>query len=292
MRKVPDAGRRPVAEEKNAEKKGRILRHPAFAQAIRLELERYRDCLEFREEYQLAAEPLRVDMVIIRKAPGVVIEKNIGRIFKRVNIMEYKSPGDSVSFSDFHKVLGYTALYAALNKEDAREMTATIICTRHPRELLKRLAGDGFTVTEESPGIHVVRGYGTLVQIVESKKLPSGENRWLHGLTGGLNTETAGVILEESRNRSGDEWMKAYLYTVFQANAQTMREVMKMREKGNITFDEVLEEFGLTAKWRDEGRVEGAKSAWEQMVGLLKRGYTVDQLEQMVPGSVSTLGHA
>jgi hypothetical protein len=91
---------RPVTDK---EKKERIRRHPVFAQAIRLELEQYLDALEFWEEYNLSTEPLRIDVVIIKKAPGVVIEKNIGRIFKRVNIVEYKSPEDSVSLSDFHK---------------------------------------------------------------------------------------------------------------------------------------------------------------------------------------------
>jgi enolase len=111
-----------------------------------------------------------------------------------------------------------------------------------------------------------------------------------------LNTETAGVILEESWNRSGDERMKAYLYTILQVNAKTMREVMEMRKEGKVTIDEVLEEFGLTTKWRDEGRVEGRvegeKSAWDRMVTLLKLGYTVEQLEQMVPGGFPTSIHA
>jgi hypothetical protein len=32
---------------------------------------------------------------------------------------------------------------AALNKEDMRDMTTAIICSRHPCELLKRLAREG-----------------------------------------------------------------------------------------------------------------------------------------------------
>jgi hypothetical protein len=40
--------------------------HPAFVQAIKLELEPYRDSLEFIAEYQLTAEPLEIDVVIIR----------------------------------------------------------------------------------------------------------------------------------------------------------------------------------------------------------------------------------
>jgi hypothetical protein len=48
----PDARRQPVTEEKE-----RIIRHPAFAQAMRLEPEQYLDVLEFRDAYNLATEP-------------------------------------------------------------------------------------------------------------------------------------------------------------------------------------------------------------------------------------------
>jgi hypothetical protein len=64
---------------------------------MRLELEQYGDVLEFSSKHQLTSEPQKIDLVIVKKAPGVVIDKNIARIFKRVNILEYKSPEDNVS---------------------------------------------------------------------------------------------------------------------------------------------------------------------------------------------------
>jgi hypothetical protein len=79
-------------QKKPAGGTGRIPWHPAFVQAMRLELGPYKDVPEFTSEHQLASEPLKIGMVIVKKAPGVVIDKNIARIFKRVNIMEYKSP--------------------------------------------------------------------------------------------------------------------------------------------------------------------------------------------------------
>jgi hypothetical protein len=77
---------------------------------------------------------------------------------------------------------------------------------------------------------------------------------------------------------------------------------------GEVTLDEVLEEAGLTAKWEKRGEAigeargeargvvigeargvvigeaRGEKTGWEKAIGLLKQGYTVDQLEQMSPG--------
>ncbi|MDR2500865.1 MAG: hypothetical protein LBD37_07300 [Treponema sp.] len=63
----------------------RINWHQAFYAALRLELDEYRDCLEFHTEHQLATAPLRVDALIIKKKPEAVIRKNIGAIFRRDN---------------------------------------------------------------------------------------------------------------------------------------------------------------------------------------------------------------
>jgi hypothetical protein len=49
-------------------------------------LESYRNILEFKAEYQLSAEPLRIDVLIIKKLKDVAIEKNIGVIFRTDNI--------------------------------------------------------------------------------------------------------------------------------------------------------------------------------------------------------------
>jgi hypothetical protein len=48
--------------------------HPAFYEAIQLELEQYKDALEFSYEYQLSSEPLRIDVIVIKKAKDAVIK--------------------------------------------------------------------------------------------------------------------------------------------------------------------------------------------------------------------------
>jgi hypothetical protein len=280
--------------------------HPAFVQAIQLELEPYRDVLEFQSEYRLTAEPLEIDLVIIRKAPEVVIEKNIGRIFRQVNILEYKSPDDYVSVHDFYKVLGYGYLYAALNRVDMGEMTITIVETRYPRELFRYLEGEGCKVGEVSPGIYRIVGYPVSMQVLESKKLPLQENLWLKGLSNDLKVRDAKIILEESRRRGKGTPVEAYIYALLNANIEAIREVTGMAN-GTLTLDEVLEQAGLTAKWEQRGEargevrgeargeargkalgeargeIRGEKNAWGKVITLLKQGYTVEQLERMSP---------
>jgi len=124
--------------KKPPEKEG-IPWHTAFFEAIQMELDEYSQDLQFISEYPLNTEPLRIDVVIIKKSRDIVIEKNIASIFRKENIIEYKSPDDYVSVDDFYKVYGYACLYSALNKVDIKDLTLTFVESHYPRELLKHL---------------------------------------------------------------------------------------------------------------------------------------------------------
>ena len=54
-----------------------------------MELQAYRDDLEFLPEYPLTAEPLRIDCVVIKKAKDSVIKKNIAVIFREWGIRDW-----------------------------------------------------------------------------------------------------------------------------------------------------------------------------------------------------------
>ena len=165
----------------------KIQWHPAFQQAIRAELAEYRDSLSFIEEYQLTTEPLKIDCLIIKKPPDVHIEKNIGRMFRGHNIVEYKSPDDTFSVDEYNKVFAYAYLYASLTRTDINDMTVTVVVSKRPRDLLRYLKSElSLAVDKKSSGIYYVHGERVPVQIVMSKALPEDENLWLRSLRGGL----------------------------------------------------------------------------------------------------------
>jgi hypothetical protein len=265
--------------------------HPAFVQAIKLELEPYRDSLEFIAEYPLTAEPLEIDVVIIKKAPDLVIEKNIARIFRRINALEYKSPDDYFSVYDFYKALSYAFLYAALNKVHVEDMTLSIIETRHPRELFKYMEEEGRGgITKTAPGIYQIAGYPLPIQLIETKRLPVEENLWLKGLTKDLNAQAARSILEESRKKGKEADIAAYLHALINANQKAIQEVLAMAGEG-LPFDKLIEEMGLAAKWEARGKIEGEaqgeargeKNGWEKALKFLEEGHTVEELKRMIP---------
>lgn len=71
--------------------------HPAFYADIQIELEEEAGLLVFENEHQLGTKPKEIDVLIVKKEAEVPIRKNIGRIFRKYNIVEYKSPTDYLS---------------------------------------------------------------------------------------------------------------------------------------------------------------------------------------------------
>ena len=74
-------------------KKGyRLQWHPAFYAGLQIELGKDAGNLIFENEHQLSTKPLGIDVLVIKKDADIPIHKNIGRIFRKYNLVEYKSP--------------------------------------------------------------------------------------------------------------------------------------------------------------------------------------------------------
>lgn len=90
---------------------GKLPWHPAFSAALHIEFEDDLEHLHFHEEYPLGTQPMRMDILIIKKDPDVHIRKNIGQIFRTYNVIEYKPPGVSLSINHFYKAYGYACFF-------------------------------------------------------------------------------------------------------------------------------------------------------------------------------------
>ena len=111
--------------------------HPAFYAGIQIELEAEADLLLFENEHQLGTKPKEIDVLIVKKERDVSIRKNIGRIFRTHNIVEYKSPKDYLSVDDFYKADTAQADSIAIH-----DITITFVCHRYPRSLMRHLTDE------------------------------------------------------------------------------------------------------------------------------------------------------
>ncbi|MDR1290727.1 MAG: hypothetical protein LBK06_11225, partial [Planctomycetaceae bacterium] len=84
MTKLPDK-QKVKKDTKRVQKKKhdeRTAWHPAFQGAIELEFSEYLDVLEITPEYPLTCEPLKIDLLIVKKSLDVLLDKNFAHIFK------------------------------------------------------------------------------------------------------------------------------------------------------------------------------------------------------------------
>ena len=234
-----------------------IAWHPAFVEAIQLELEDYKDSLEFQTEHPLTSEPLKIDCIVIKKAPDVVINKNIAAIFKDVNIIEYKSPSDYVSVSDFHKVYAYAYLYSSFENVPIGKMTISFIESRYPRKLLAYLLETrGCKVEKNHQGIYTIRGDFLPIQIIDNRLLPVEENLWLKELYDRLDQKEIRRILTKISSQKKASRIGAYLDAIIRANIEILQEEYKMTDSLS-SLTSFLEEIGISAAWEAKGEARG-----------------------------------
>jgi hypothetical protein len=132
-------------------------------------------------------------------------------------------------------------------------MTVTAVVLRTPRKLLREL-GKCFDITNPTNGIYYVNGDTSPTQIVVSADLAEEDNLWLRSLRNDLDAAGMDKVITQQERSGGKLSVEAYLQVILKANPFTFQEIQDMRGK---TFDEVMEEAGVTAKWVNRGFVLG-----------------------------------
>jgi len=253
-----------------------IAWHPAFIEALQVELETYQDMLEFHPEDPLTSGQLKIDCVVIKKAKDVVITKNIAAIFREWNVLEYKSPRDYVSVADFYKVYGYACLYISFKEIPVNGVTVTFVENHYPQALLEHLIKErGYKVAETGPGIYTITGDILPIQVIDSGKLVAEENLWLKNLSDKLDHTAIERISAEADRDGKTARLKAYLQAIARANSAALLEAIKMGDA--LTVEKVFEEVGWTAKWEARGEARGEeRKAFGIAQKLVKMGLPVE----------------
>ena len=249
---------------------GRLQWHSGFSAALRVELEDELDELCIEDEHMLSKKPMQIDVLVVKKKGEQPIRKNIGRIFRKHNIIEYKSPEDYLSINDFYKVYGYTCFYQSETKRvkdiPPEEITMTFICNHYPQKLLEHLKKfKGIEVEKQEAGLYYLLGDSFPIQLVIVKELSKEENYWLQNLRCNLKT---GEEIQEVVRRYEQVKHKAYysdvMNLIVRANQKQMEEEKNMCEALNELFAEELKEADL--RGRKEGRSDGKIEKLKELV--------------------------
>lgn len=172
---------------------GKLQWHVAFAATLKIELNQELKKMQILVEHLLGKKPMQIDLLVIKKEKNQQIEKNIGRIFKTYNIIEYKSPDDYISINDFYKVYGYACFYQSetesVGEIDPRELTITFVCYHYPRKMLQHIKEvRGISSIQREAGIYELIGDPIKMQVIVVKELSKEENYWLQILRNDLQS--------------------------------------------------------------------------------------------------------
>ena len=264
--------------------KDKIYWHDAHHEALQLELHDYKDSLEFDDEFHLSKESLRMDTLIIKKNKDVQIDKNIGKIFRSHNIVEYKSEQDNFGIWDFERVMGYAHIYSSFEEVPISDITVSISLTIYPRELIKNLENErGYTVENCDNGIYYVIGAVVPIQILESKSLSEDENLFLRNLRSNLSKDDMYKTMKTYKELKAFDDKNVFLDRIVKANPSAFKEAMTMFTEG---VREIFMEGAKQHGWLDDFETKKAKKIAKKM---LERGYSPNEIVEVTDLPIDTV---
>ena len=263
----------------------KIQWHPAFDAALQIEFGDEAKYLEFDPEHLISKKPMQID-VLVKNEKHVKLKKNIGRIFRQYNIIEYKSPEDDLDIDDFYKTYAYACLYKSdtetVDLIPADELTITFVCYHYPRNMLRKLEQDRkMAVEQEDSGIYYLTGDAIPIQLVIVPKLSKEHNYWLNNLRNDLKagSEIKNFIESYSKNKNSKLY-QALADAVMRANWEKLKEGSNMCEALKELFADDLRES------REQGIIEGRI---ELIIKIYQKGYTAEVTADMLEEPVSRI---
>ncbi len=228
--------------------------HPAFYSAMHLELKEDEAYLDFYQEYNLNTKPLEMDLLVIKKLKHIELKNEIGKLFRKYNILEYKSPKDSMNENTFLKVVAYAYLYKSneihVGDIELDEISITLVRKSKPRKLFQWLKRNGYEISERYAGIYyVTKKHSFPIQILVSKQLSKENQKWLTLLSDNLSLEDAkrtitqlDMLKEESEKLFGDSVLQVIVSENEKLFHQLRKDGGKMCEALRKIFEPELNE--------------------------------------------------
>ncbi|MBR1816973.1 MAG: hypothetical protein IJ763_09770 [Lachnospiraceae bacterium] len=273
--------------------------HPGFYGSIEYILKLYKKTLFYDTEYVLSKESVVMDMLIIRKKTDVVIDNPIGQIFRKYNIVEYKSPRDELSIDDLYKTIGYAGLYKgngkSVNEIPADDMSISIFRHSYPRELFKSLNELSTEIDEVYPGIYYVRGIINIpLQIVVTKRLEKGKFEALKILAPDADEDEVRKFISETEGLE-DKDDKLNADAILQVSVSANRELYERIRSENAMCealrDLMKDEIDKTVNGAVKEAVKEAvdKAEEKTAIKMLKGNESIDKIIEYTELSPETV---
>lgn len=105
---------------------------------------------------------MEIDLLVIKKDRDIQVANKIGKIFRKYNKLEYKSPDDSLNIDAFYKAGAYAGLYKAygetVDERRACDITVSMIREARPDDLFAYFKNHGIHMENPYRRIYYVMG--------------------------------------------------------------------------------------------------------------------------------------
>ncbi len=174
--------------------------HPPACASLELELRDAKEDLVYYPELTLNPKPNQIDLLIVSRSGKARSTSGLAAIFKKYNIVEYKSPNQTMDIAIYNRTVAYAHLLAARyggKLRPVRDVTLTFIRKGKPVVLMRELEASGFMISKHEKGIyHVTKENGIDIQIVVTKELGEAYH-WVTMLTDEVEYEDMERILKD-----------------------------------------------------------------------------------------------
>ena len=161
--------------------------HKAFEALLRFTTYKYKG-ITITPELEIGIEPPRADYVVLTEEEEQEFEESIFKIFRRINIIEYKNPHDDLNLRVLHKIIAYARFLigTAAHEGDVppEQVTISIFRAVKNADLFQDLEQNGKLTPTDVKGIYRVIGITELpFQIVITSELEGSEYAAYRALT-------------------------------------------------------------------------------------------------------------
>jgi hypothetical protein len=213
------------SEKETKPKKPRNKWTQWFAQMLALETKGLD--LEIDFEHELFRNPMRIDVLVVKKPENIVLKNSAMRFFRNHNIIEFKGPADNLTIHKYNKVMAYFYAYLSGKELNFEDLAITLVSVNRPQELLEYLEKERKykIVPAKESGIYYIKADNLpATQLIVSKEAEAKDLVWVNALRNDLTVEEGIEVIE----RFGSEDV---VQSLLMANNNLLEEIDNMLVK-------------------------------------------------------------
>lgn len=238
--------------------------HAGFEALLRIETHKYADRVHIRTEEEIGEVPPRTDFVILVEDEEVDWEKAIFRIFRKINILEYKNPHDSLNERVLRKVCGYANLYIGIAEHEGErpedQVTVSVFRAVKNPEMFEEMEKKGTLVRDGTPGIYHVKGYTDLpFHIIITGELQGDEYAAYRALTDKADEADVERIIEDVWQEKDDVVREHYRVLLRLVMAKNPQFIEAMKRGDIMTYEAMDDALMEILKDRVDERVDAER---------------------------------